>query len=222
MSAAPAIGGFFGLHGPTGGVAPDRSLLAAWTAGGAGWVGFHNARSALGWLVRSLRPPVVWLPRYLCRDMREAAGNSVRLYDVDAGLRLADRALAADLAAGDLVVTVAYFGAPVCDDLRQLAARRADAVWVEDRAQALLVDAADAVPGAWHLYSPRKLLGVADGGILVGSGLNRLPPPELAAPPPGHAEAAELRVRAADRAELAAAYRRYLEIERGQGVAVEC
>jgi len=44
-------------------------------------------------------------------------------------------------------------------------ARRPDLRVVEDRAQAL--DPGPGVPGAWRLYSPRKLLGVADGGLLV-------------------------------------------------------
>lgn len=207
------IGGFFGLSESPAAAPSGGGVLAAWT-GDDGWIGFHNARSAFAWLVRSLGPPVVWLPRYLCADMRAAAGPRVRVYDVDDRLQLADPALAADLGPRDLVVAVAYFGAPVCDDMRALAFRRPDVTWIEDRAQALQIDPGDGMPGSWRLYSPRKLLGVADGGILAGTRIGDLPPPVLAAAPAGHAEAARMRAAAAGRAAVETAYRRYVEIER--------
>lgn len=208
------IGGFFGLHRDRPAAVAGGDLLSAWTAGRRGWVGFHNARSAFAWLVRSVPSGAVWLPRYLCADMRGAAGRHLRIYDVDERLQLADPALARDLAPMDMVVAVAHFGAPVCSALRDLAVRRPDVVWVEDRAQALLLDAAAAVPGAWCLYSPRKLLGVHDGGILVGDRLGDLPPPALGPAPPEHADAARLRAEAVDRPDVEAAYRRYVAIER--------
>jgi hypothetical protein len=54
-----------------------------------------------------------------------------------------------------------------------MAAERRDVLWIEDRAQAM---APDRPPwGAVLLYSPRKLIGVADGGLLVSD--RPLPPP---------------------------------------------
>jgi hypothetical protein len=147
-----------------------------------------------------------------------AAGATVRRYGVDPALAFDDPALETALAAGDLVVAVAYFGAPVCPRLRALAARRPDVTWLEDRAQALAVADADAVAGAWRLYSPRKLLPVADGGVLVGP-VSRLPVPSLAPPPAHHAAAAHARARATTAAQVADAYRLYREIERDHAVA---
>ena len=213
MTAASPIGGFFGLE-PAAASPGDTGLLERWTAG-CGWLGFHNARSAFAHLVRGLTPGTVWLPRYLCADMDRGAGPSVRRYGVDSALQLDDPAFEAALRPGDLVVAVAFFGAPVCDGLRALAARRPDVTWLEDRAQAL--DAGDGLPGAWRLYSPRKLLGVADGGLLVGpvAGLPRI---DLASPPPGFDRAAMARAAAATAAEVGAAYRLYVAIEQAHDV----
>lgn len=213
MRTAAPIGGFFGLE-PAGGPATRESVLERWTSG-SGWIGFHNARSAFAYLVRSVRPATVWLPRYLCADMDATAGCAVRRYGVNLGLELDDATFEAALAPGDLVVAVAYFGAPVCRRLREIAERRVDVVWLEDRAQAL--DIGGAMAGAWRLYSPRKLLGVADGGLLVGPVWD-LPAPSLGLPPESHVQAAEARAVAETREQVDAAYRIYVETERAQAV----
>ncbi len=68
---------------------------------------------------------------------------------------------------------VAYFGLPISPVAKAFAARRRDLRIVEDRAQAL--DCGAESVGAWTLYSPRKLLGVADGGVLVACDPAELP-----------------------------------------------
>jgi len=211
MSEAMPIGGFFGLE-PASASAPDgASVLDRWTAGAPGWLGFHNARSAFAHLIRRLDPATVWLPCYLCRDM-DVAGARARYYGSGD-----DPALRSELADGDLVLTLAAFGAPVAEGLRRLASARPAVTWVEDRAQALAVPDALAVPCAWRLYSPRKLIGVGDGGLLVGP-VARLGTPDLAEPPARHLAAAEARAEARDAAQVGAAYRRYVEIERDHTV----
>ncbi len=216
ISADIGIGGFFGLERAPDAPRTDGGALATWSRGEDGWIGFHNARSAFAHLLRSLRPGSVWLPRYLCADMRDAVtavpGLRLRVYDVDPALRLADANLAQDLGAGDLVVAVGYFGAPVCSALSELAAQRADVTWVEDRAQTLVLDDKAALPEAWRLYSLRKILGVADGGLLFGpvAGLDVV---AWRDPPASHGDAARARSAAATRDDLVAAYRRYQEIE---------
>ena len=214
MTAAPTIGGFFGLE-PEEAREAVGSVLEQWTRGGE-WVGFHNARSAFAHLVCSVKPGTVWLPRYLCADMEQGAGPRVRCYGVNLSLELDDSEFEAGLLPGDLVVAVAYFGASVCQSLRELAARRRDVVWLEDRAQALAV--ADDVPEAWQLYSSRKLLGVADGGLLVGP-VSSLPDPARRLPPPEHDRAAKARAAATTRDEVGEAYRFYVAIERAHAVA---
>ena len=66
---------------------------------------------------------------------------------------------------GDHVLAVDYFGRPPGADFVALVRARPEIGWVEDRAHAL--DPGEEPWGTWVLYSPRKLLGVPDGGILV-------------------------------------------------------
>lgn len=210
------IGGFFGLETAVG--APvGASVLERWTEQTSGWIGFHNARSAFAYLVRAVTPGTVWLPRYLCLDMEIPAAR-LRYYGRGVQTNRDVAALENGLAAGDLVLSVAYFGAPVGPALRRLAASRPDVCWVEDRAQALMVPPDLAVPGAWRLYSPRKLLGVGDGGVLVGP-VDRLSPPALSPPPTSHLAAAEARAKAQSAEDVAAAYRLYVAIEREHATA---
>ena len=93
------------------------------------------------------------------------AADSVRFYPVGAGFEPDLSGVEAQARPGDLVLLVAYFGLPVSPSARQFARRRRDLRIVEDRAQAL----GPGLPacGGYVLYSPRKLLGVADGGVLV-------------------------------------------------------
>lgn len=216
MAESAIVGGFFGLEPPDCCGEAD-SVLARWV-GAEGWTGFHNARSGFAWLVRSLAPGTVWMPSYLCADMDVPTDAVKRRYRVDSSLRLADPDFEATLASGDMVVAVAYFGAPVCERLRRIARRRRDVTWVEDRAQALVIDDADGVADAWRLYSPRKLMGVGDGGLVVGP-VDGLPAPELAAPPPSSLAAAAARAEAKTRRAVEAAYRLFVGIERDHAVA---
>jgi hypothetical protein len=78
-----------------------------------------------------------------------------------------------------LLLVLAAFGLPVGTLTRAFIAGRPDLHIVEDRAQAL-APGIDAGAG-WTLYSPRKLLGVADGGLLVAGHTDiALPRPDTA------------------------------------------
>ncbi|MDF1586578.1 aspartate aminotransferase family protein [Marinimicrococcus flavescens] len=172
------IGGVFPLELPCG-VTPGGSLLDAWSRDASFLHAFGNARSALAWLLGEVRPRRLWLPGFICREAAgaaAAAGIEPLWFDVAADL--SPRLEEAALEAGDAVLAVDYFGQPPPAAFRQLAARRRDVLWIEDRAQAM-------EPGeAWGdvlLVSPRKLLGVADGGLLIGrAGAPGLPAPGLA------------------------------------------
>jgi hypothetical protein len=126
----------------------------------------HNARSALNALWTADRPRAAWLPAYVCGDVVQAVpqGVSIRYFAVDDELQPDVNRLSSDLRAGDHVLAVDYFGRPPARAFQDLVAARRDVRWVEDRAQAL-----DCGPawGDWLLYSPRKLIGVPDGGILI-------------------------------------------------------
>ncbi|SMY07368.1 DegT/DnrJ/EryC1/StrS aminotransferase family protein [Flavimaricola marinus] len=157
--APDPIGGFLGLERPGAG-----DLNAFWGAADCpAWV---NATSALAALVTELRPARVWLPGYICAELVEAVPAAARRY-----FPMTD-ALAPDIAAldgrvadGDLVLAVDMFGRAPGPDWRDFVAAHPGVTFVEDCAQAL--DTGEAPWGDWRLFSPRKLVGVPEGGILV-------------------------------------------------------
>lgn len=177
------IGGFFETHRP--GAAAGESLLTAWTEGRP-YSAFVNARSAFAALVRMSPEVSVWLPAFVCADLAQAVpANRTRFYPVAERFEPDLEALVTEAKTGDIVLVVAHFGLPVIALARQTLARRPDLCVIEDRAQALA--AGPGIEGAWRLYSPRKLLGVADGGLLVApDATSDLPKP------PAHPDAATL------------------------------
>lgn len=123
---------------------------------------FQSSRAAFLALLRSLRPTAVWLPWYICDAMSEPlrmTGTPVKRYRLDADLRVQS----ADVAHGEWLVYVNYFGlcARQVDDVLSRFPRECVVI---DNAQALFAQPADCLA---TLYSPRKFLGVPDGGYLV-------------------------------------------------------
>lgn len=184
------IGGFIGLEPTSAG--PTRAA----DFGGPHVLRFWNARAALAHLLRTQGVRRVWLPAYICQAPAQAAaedGREVLYYRVGGDLAPDDAQLAAGLADGDAVLGVDYFGAPA-PRLPALALRFPKVMWIQDRAQALWPDAA---PWGGHvLYSPRKVAGTPDGGVLV-SLAEPLPEPEWASDD-DLARLAPSRLRAAD------------------------
>lgn len=157
---------------------PDAgNILDVWRTYGPAFSAFSTARSALAALLRHERRTRVWLPAYICESLVHGAGAAaeVQYYPVGERLRPDFGQVASALRPGDAIVTVAYFGfpAPIEDEIL---ARFDDILWIEDRAQAL-----DAGPSRADalLFSPRKLVGVGDGGLIVAN--RPLPRPTEAA-----------------------------------------
>jgi len=165
MNASTAIGGVMPAE-PAGAPTAD-SIWNAWRADFPHHAAFANARSALAALLRFRRIRRVWLPAYVCGAVADAAVTAevaARYYGVGLALEPDCAALERELSPGDAVVIVAYFGRPPHDAWCDLTARRPETLFIEDRAQAL--DAGAASLADTVIYSPRKLLGVADGGLL--------------------------------------------------------
>lgn len=169
------IGGFFERHDPDN-AAGGISVLEAWT-GARAWAAYVNARSAFAALVATRPTATIWLPAFVCGDLVDPCFRArVRFYPVGEGFTPDLAGVEAGMTAGDLVLVVAWFGQPVGSGAQAFIRRRPDLCVVEDRAQAL--DAGPASSGVWTLYSPRKLLGVADGGLLVApAGATTIPQP---------------------------------------------
>lgn len=148
------------------------TVWAAWTAGQGDSRAFATARAALAALLAARQVKRLWLPAYVCRALVEGvtrAGVEPIWYGVDDQLNCDVEAVRAGLAPDDAVLTICWFGRPPEAKFQMLASDFPSLLIIEDRAQAL--DPGAGIPGAVRLYSPRKLLGVADGGLLVGSDL---------------------------------------------------
>jgi hypothetical protein len=160
-----AIGGYFELEVSSG------------TALYPGALTYNSARFAFEALLRHRQPRRIHLPDYTCSTMHEAArrsGVEVVRYAVDEQLQpLAMPTLADD----ECLQYVNYFGlkdAYIRDSL--VPALRPGLIL--DYAQALFSEAPD---GVATLYSPRKFVGVPDGGWLINA-------PTMPQLPPGSAE----------------------------------
>lgn len=154
------VGGLFGLQAEkdVGAEAPPflgpRHLLLV------------NARSAFVLLARELEPPRVWLPSYLCKTIVQALpGATIHFYPVDARLQIASNVWISEVQAGDLVVFIDYFGF-AADSLAIGGVKQRGAWVLEDASQALLSRVTNPLSD-FVVYSPRKFLGVPDGGILL-------------------------------------------------------
>ncbi|MGF6769733.1 hypothetical protein P3T18_002203 [Paraburkholderia sp. GAS199] len=159
LPVSRAIGGYFELEMPR-----NRGLLHE------GALHFQSSRAAFLALLRTLRPTAVWMPWYICDAMIEPlrmAGISVRRYELDAQFRPRSTALAH----GEWLLYVNYFG--LCDDqVDEILGRYPADCVVIDNAQAMFAKPRHCLA---TLYSPRKFVGVPDGGHLVTQ--QRVEPP---------------------------------------------
>lgn len=160
------MGGFFPLED----VSKPRphNYITAWHITPENTLAFHNLRSALLHLLTHFQPQKIWLPAYICQavaDAVECSQSELAYYPITVTLSPDVEFLQNAMADGDAVLGVDYFGRPPSDDFLNLVNRRTDIMWIEDCAQAM---ATGRPPwGDYLLYSPRKLLGVPDGGLLV-------------------------------------------------------
>lgn len=127
-----------------------------------------SARAGIYYLVETLRPGTVWMPSYLCVTMIESIAHRnsiIRFYPVDGALSLSDLAWLKQVRMGDIACVIDYFGYHSPIEMKR--AVRAAGAWVlEDACQALMTDGLGE-EADYLLFSPRKFLGVPDGGVLV-------------------------------------------------------
>ncbi|WP_311970971.1 hypothetical protein [Pseudomonas baltica] len=148
---AMAIGGFFELEFNRGTTLYPQAL------------GFNSARFALQALLQASVIKRLYLPDYTCSTMHDAAlrsGVEVVRYPVDDQLQPVELPT---LNADEHLQYVNYFG--LKDDyIRQRLWPALSGRLIIDNAQSLFSAPLDGVP---TLYSPRKFVGVPDGGWLV-------------------------------------------------------
>lgn len=159
------LGGMFGL--PIGLERSRENSAEEWPFLGPENLYVANARCAIYCLLSALDPRKVWIPSFCCPSVQDAAiaaRVSCALYSVDEHLHPSVDWVDA-LAPGDVVILVSYFGFPIDAALAEMA-REHGAVVVEDASQSLLSSHVGRY--ADHIvYSPRKVVPVPDGGILV-------------------------------------------------------
>jgi hypothetical protein len=144
------IGGYFGLELDRRGDNPHAAARA-----------LNSARNCLLYFLLARRPAKLFLPAYLCDSMSEPlrqTGTAHEFYNIDADLEVA--CLPA-LGRDEFLLYVNYFGLKEAY-CRRLAAHCGPALIV-DNSQAMF---SAPLPCAATLYSPRKFVGVADGGYL--------------------------------------------------------
>jgi dTDP-4-amino-4,6-dideoxygalactose transaminase len=143
-----------------------------------------NARSGIFLLCRLVSPPTVWMPSYLCGAMLqpvEMTQTRSRFYGVSYDLTVQRGEWLKDVQHGDLIVVIDYFGFPA-DPYVAEHAKEVGALILEDACQALLTREVGQLSD-FVIFSPRKFVGVPEGGILalnrpsVLDGINLEPPP---------------------------------------------
>jgi hypothetical protein len=167
------IGGFFGLALDDVPPVPG-SVWQEWVRHHGAVATFGTGRAALAALIDAVVPRRVWLPAYYCPETTDAVSVAaakimaeVLTYPLTDALDPDLALLRAQLAAGDLVVVVDYFSWPPSRAFRDWVREKPEVIWVEDRAQALWT--ADPPWASWSIFSARKLLGVPNGGMLLGT-----------------------------------------------------
>ncbi|MNJ22582.1 hypothetical protein D3C77_169550 [compost metagenome] len=124
---------------------------------------YNSARSAFKSLLLQTQPTRVYLPYYICDVMQEVLQDTpieILRYALSPSLELLELP---KLSTGELLLYVDYFG---------LKSTYVEAVLAPYYGTRLIVDNSQALfspplPGIATLYSPRKFVGVADGGWLV-------------------------------------------------------
>ena len=146
------IGGYFGLELCKGSNYPHARALH-----------LNSARNAFMHVIQLAKPSKVYIPSYLCKSMLEpliSSGTSHDFYHIDESLEIADLK---EVSENDLILYVNYFGVKNGYSTRLF----------KHYSQSLVIDNSQAffslpIPKIPCIYSPRKFVGVSDGGILYG------------------------------------------------------
>jgi Predicted pyridoxal phosphate-dependent enzyme apparently involved in regulation of cell wall biogenesis len=165
-SNASVLGGMFGLELFESNISLKAKQLPFFLSGRQRLLA--TARSAVKLLVQALRPATVWLPSYICGVVIDAAREAdvrIRFYEVDPSLKIPDHDWLAAIQAGDVVIFADYFGFDTWSSHGAEAGARGAHI-VEDACQAML-NKNFSSHSDYIIFSPRKFIGVPDGGILL-------------------------------------------------------
>ncbi|MCL6519301.1 MAG: DegT/DnrJ/EryC1/StrS family aminotransferase [Armatimonadetes bacterium] len=124
-----------------------------------------NARSCIALVADLLLPANIWVPSYLCHTILSGIKmQKVRFFPVNYNLQPDHDGWMNEVKEGDLVIFIDYFGWHFSTEYIVDAKNRG--AWVlEDACQALLTNGVGKLAD-FVVFSPRKFLGIPDGGIL--------------------------------------------------------
>ncbi|SFD93072.1 hypothetical protein SAMN05660831_02631 [Thiohalospira halophila DSM 15071] len=150
-----AIGGYLELDLPSGvGTLNERALL------------YQSGRAAFRALLQTVRPSRVFVPRLICNSMISPLQEErieYLWYDLDDQLMPREKVV---LEEGEIMLYVNYFG--VCQNqVKEILENFRPEQVVFDFSQSLFER--PVTEALATIYSPRKFLGVPDGGMLVTS-----------------------------------------------------
>lgn len=166
------VGGFFEL-GIDDIPLAQNSVWDLWV-GDKEYFGFYNAKTALMRALWEKGVTTIWLPAFIPQDFLAVFVQNqfiVKLYDINPKLDVAYDFLDT-VGKDEAVLTLDYLGKPYPPEFYEQLAVRKDIVWVHDKSYSLdsgIKSQADII-----VYSPKKLLGVPDGGILICDGAREI------------------------------------------------
>lgn len=127
---------------------------------------FNSGRASIVAAVRTVKPSKLYIPHYNCVVVREAledAGFTYSFYKLNANLEPDIDSIEEDA----WLLYVHYFGTASEDKIRNIAGKYKNVIF--DNTQAFY--AKPVLDGnCMNVYSPRKFVGLVDGGYLVWSG----------------------------------------------------
>lgn len=121
----------------------------------------NSGRAALEYVIRAQKPSLIHIPKFTCDVLLEPikrTGTAFRFYSITSDLEIAG---AVSPARGELLLYTNYFG--VMDAYCRRLAEMHGSRLILDFCQALF---SPPPTGAHTFYSPRKFVGVPDGGCL--------------------------------------------------------
>ncbi len=142
------IGGYFNLELTNrGGFLHDDGML------------LNSCRNALEFVLLSLKPKRIWLPKYTCDSVLQPVKHlklEYIFYSIDTNLEILD----VSLNEGDVLLYTNYYG--IKDAYTKELANKYGQQLIIDNAQSYY---SERIKGIATIYSPRKFFGVPDGGI---------------------------------------------------------
>jgi len=143
-----------------------------------------NARACIKIIVDTLKPRICWVPSFLCPTITTAIDlrfTEIKFYPINENLEFSSSKFLKEIQPDDLLLFIDYFGFPFKEDLIEELHNK-KVTLLQDCSQALFTDHKKS-RADYCFYSPRKFIGVPDGGILHAKNLQQLSKIELLPPP---------------------------------------